>query len=193
MKSLILLSSTVLSCVDQSPIVWKEISQGTTGKNIAANSQSDAVWIISSWYHSGGSGNAIAYLDTDANLWREDKSQPSGAHSNPNTIAVNEAGQPAFIDRDKTIHWKKDDKWLTLDGCANMIAFGGEGSFFKADCNDHIFKYVGGKWESLGEQEKAFSFAADAAGVLWIVDYQYPYHVHKWDNSTDKWKDMGLE
>ena len=74
-----------------------------------------------------------------------------------------------------------------------MITFGGDGSFFKADCDDYVLKYDNNseKWVSVGN-EKAFSFTADSEGTLWIVDYQLPYHVHRWNNSTQKWQDMGL-
>ena len=53
-----------------------------------------------------------------------------------------------------------------------MITFGGDGSFFKADCDDYVLKYDNNseKWVSVGN-EKAFSFAADSEGTLWIVDY----------------------
>jgi hypothetical protein len=52
---------------------------------------------------------------------------------------------------------------VEFGGCADMITFGGDGSFFKTDCNHSIHQYshTSQQWLPLGST-KAFSFAADA-------------------------------
>jgi len=104
---------------------------------IAANSKHDNVWIISSWSHSTG-GYAIAKFDEESSQWKKDSSQPIGSAIFNNGIAVDPQGNPAYIDTSNNILWKKSGKWTELKGCAKRIAFGGDGSLYKGDCNDEV-------------------------------------------------------
>lgn len=68
--------------------------------------------------------------------------QPKGASLH---IAVDLQGNPAFIDSDNEIHWRKDGVWKhLLNGCAIRIAFGGNGSVYKIGCTTDghaVYKY----------------------------------------------------
>jgi len=73
------------------------------------------------------------------NRWVADPTQPEGAYQYG--IAVDPQGNPAFISMTGTIHYKKDRKWWQLKGCASRIAFGGDGSLYKIDCQKFVWKY----------------------------------------------------
>ena len=75
----------------------------------------------------------MAKYDRKNKTWVKDPLQPTGSFVNYNTIAVDHKGNPAYIDYNeakRTIHWRKDGKWIELKVCASMIAFGGDGSLF---------------------------------------------------------------
>jgi len=47
-------------------------------------------------------------------------------------LAVDDRGNPAYIDDQKVIHWKRNGvTWTTLKGKADKIAFGRKGELFK--------------------------------------------------------------
>ena len=47
--------------------------------------------------------------------WDVDPTQPKGATAYYyNGIAVDPSGNPAFVDTEKRIHYKKDGKWTVL-------------------------------------------------------------------------------
>jgi hypothetical protein len=104
------------------------------------------VWIVSKAEYSGG--YAIAKLKRSKSgldcKWEADDTQPAGADSYG--IAVDDQGNPAFISMDKHIHWKRDGKWESFEGCVTRIAFGAS-TFFKLSCDDNfVHKLVGNKW-----------------------------------------------
>jgi len=108
-----------------------------------------------------------------------------------NSLAVDKDGNPAFISPNSEINWKQNGFWRRLFGCARSIAFGGDGSFYKIDCDSYIFKYAHSKgtWKSLGFQ-KATNLSTDDAGVLWILNGGKIFSL---DSQTRKWNQKGLE
>ena len=59
-----------------------------------------------------------------------------------NSLAVDMYGMPAFVAKDKKLHYKKKGNWmkpLPDPACAFTISFGGEGSFYVRDC---FFSYI---------------------------------------------------
>ena len=46
---------------------------------------------------------------------------------------------PAFVDASKDFfHWKKDGTWIKMEGCVWDIAFGGDGTLYKRDCENDV-------------------------------------------------------
>jgi len=95
------------------------------------------VWIISKKTFSSG-GYVISQLDIPNRKITNDTRAPRGARGwMGNSIAVDELGQPAFVDGEKLIHWRRRGRWmqpLPDRGCGFTLAFGGDGSFFMRDC-----------------------------------------------------------
>ena len=139
MKTFVLAASAFLtadaeSFCSEKGIVWKK--SGGRAKKIATNSQTNAVWIVSTKPHLGGF--SVSKLDIPNRKITKDKKAPNGAkHWMGNSLAVDTMGQPAFVDSDKLVHWRRRGKWmqpLPNRGCAYTIAFGGDGSFYMRDC-----------------------------------------------------------
>lgn len=103
------------------------------------------------------------------------------------------SGNPAYIAKTKRIHWKNEyGRWRTMEGCGNAIAFGGDGSFYKTDCDFFIYSYdrETGRWEPLGAT-KAVSLSADDEGNLWIINYEYR-DIQRWNKAENTWENLGL-
>ena len=83
---------------------------------------------------------------------------------------------------------------MKMEGCANFIAFGGDGSLFKKNCNGddtYTYKYceTTDKWDQLG-QKHAYAITADSKGTPWIIDNYQTQSVWKWQSNN--WLNMGL-
>jgi hypothetical protein len=67
---------------------------------------------------------------------------------------VDNVGNPAYIGQDRIINWKKEGTWIKITGCANFIAFGGDGTLFKKNCEEDTYTYkyqeATEKWKQLG-------------------------------------------
>lgn len=63
-------------------------------------------------------------------------------------FAIDAKGNPAYIDNDKSVHWKQDGKnWITVEGKADKIAFGEGGSMFKINWPVYtVHRLHDGKW-----------------------------------------------
>jgi len=104
-------------------------------------------------------------------------------------LAVDWNGNPAFIDENNRIVWKRNGLWTTLDTCAKQIAFGGRSTLIKISCIDdlvHEYHDDTEDWQSLSEQ--ADTIMVDKIGNPWIVNSR----VKKWDKLKTQWYDMGL-
>jgi hypothetical protein len=104
-------------------------------------------------------------------------------------LAVDKDGNPAFISVKSMIYWKENGKWRKMKGCAKGVTFGGDGSFYKLDCDSFIYKYAHSKktWKSLGFQ-KATSLSTTDSGVLWILNDGKTYSL---DSLSKKWIEKG--
>lgn len=101
--------------------------------------------------------------------WEADSTQPSGVRWD---LAIDQQGNPAYVDKNERILWKRAGKWTRMKGCAVRIAFGPEGSFYKRGCfaeGNNIFKYNSGKrtWDPLPKQ-MAEDIVIDSEGTPWI-------------------------
>ena len=131
------------------PVNWSDISNGALGRRIDANSKHENVWILTGGEASGSS--AIAKFNAEKKTWEKDITQPRDAKNQYNSIGVDPQGNPAFVDTNSRIWWKKAGKWVKIDGCASRVAFGGDGSLFKTDCSNYVKKYENSeKWTDLG-------------------------------------------
>ena len=120
-------------------------------QNIAANSKNSDVWVISNFKHKDGGFN-LARLDFRRNRMSIEKEAEHGAKPwMGSPLAVDYRGNPAYVDAEKHLHWKRRGKWgkyMSDPKCAFTLAFGGDGSFFARDCK---FSYAhkmqrDGKW-----------------------------------------------
>ena len=174
-------------------VKWERITYGSKSSMIAVNSQNDALWIITTKSHEITDGYYIAKFNNATKRWDVDESQPVGASgSYYNSITVDPQGNPAFLDTSRHIHRKKNGWWMKMEGCAKRITFGGDGSFFKADCKGYVFKYDEDvdSWDPIGHR-KSFSIAVDDQGVPWIVSN--PKKVFRWDDELKRWSEMGVD
>ena len=106
-------------------------------------------------------------------MWIEDETQPIGAvaTNNQNYFAVDQKGNPAFIDKKGQIHHKRGGSWITIPGCAAGIAFVGKSSLFKRACTgSYIEQALGNRWIRPYNNQKAYGLVGDAAGTLWVHD-----------------------
>ena len=107
-------------------------------------------------------------------------------------LAVDFRGNPAFIDVNGRINWKKNGAWIVIDDCARDIAFGGKGYLYMISCEldgNHVYKYKKHKWIAFPNQtQKALSLTVAPSGTPWIItwDYEVLRFRHK------KWTNMGL-
>jgi len=135
-----------------------------------------------------------------------------------NSLAVDSNGEPAYVDKDKKLHYRKKGQWthpLPDPACAYTIAFGGASSFYVRDC---FFNYIhkqqnNGKWflhskkkelDYLGVYKgdrramrlvrkvpKVMDFAADSRGNLWGIKMNG--FVIRYNPKTKKWVEVGLD
>jgi hypothetical protein len=94
-------------------ILWKNVSYNYKAYQIAANTKTSIVWSISKARQHAQGGAMIAFLDEKNKRWVEDPTQPTGAKqkSDLNLLAVDVKGNPAYIDNQNIIQWKKQGKW----------------------------------------------------------------------------------
>jgi len=136
---------------------------------IAANQAHQSVWIIST--EELGEGNVLANYDLKKKEWIKDPFQPRGAvfQQQGNYLAVDWHGNPAFIDRQKVLHWRKTGHWIKFEGCASCVAFDTKGALFKCDCNDNnnVYKYSEEKrtWKQVDQDNrKIYGLAVTETG-----------------------------
>lgn len=109
-------------------------------------------------------------------------------------LAVDDRGNPAYIDDQKVIHWKRNGvTWTTLKGKADKIAFGRKGELFKTGWPSYtVQKYnaIDSTWDEPYGSMYTQNLEVDADGQPWAVNDD---GVHKWQPNQKKWIAMGLE
>lgn len=96
-------------------------------------------------------------------------------------LAVDDKGNPAYIDVDKVIHWKRNGMtWTTLSGKADKIAFGPQGELFKTSWPNYVvhkFNAIQSTWSEPYGTMFTLSLEIDTEGQPWAVNDE---GVHKW-------------
>jgi hypothetical protein len=81
------------NCDETTQVNWQQLAPGSKGYNIAANSKSEAIWVILP--ESYPSGNyVLAKFDPPTKKWLVDATQPIGVYSMVqwNYLAVDPTG-----------------------------------------------------------------------------------------------------
>ena len=187
MKRIILLSSVLASEPCDDHFDWQDMGQEAREIVPAWNSLFD-VWVISTkklvdgWFKLS--------RKSSESTWAWDESQQRGAVSR---LAVDFQGNPAFLDYNGRINWKKNGNWDVIEGCATDIAFGGKGHLYKISCMSdgyRVYQYKKGGWKKFPNQtKKALRLTIAPSGIPWIVTWDYK--VFRF--SYYKWSDMGLD
>ena len=110
----------------------------------------------------------IARIDLDTNTFKLERRQGKNWQGSP--LAVDTRGRPIYIDARKAIHWKKNNRWYPIKGCAFSVAFGGDGSVYKRDCRTSYLQQLSGSGMFVQfTNQKAIDITADAKGRMWII------------------------
>jgi len=139
--------------------------------------------------------NEIARLDdTVSNTtekWVSDETMPNSVDWD---LAVDNNGNPAYIDYKRVIYWKRNGvTWTKLNGKAARIAFGPHGELFKINFPTYTvakFNAVDSTWSELYGDIFAQNLEVGADGQLWVANKK---GVHKWSAYQNKWISKGLE
>ena len=115
---------------------WQDISNQRQFSRIAANSQSDIIWALTSQYNHHLKGKRLVKYDTSGK-WSIDRTQPTGAKD----IAVNSKGEPAFVQRVKPNHiYVKVKGWTEIRVCSRGVAFGGKNdTLYRKGCDEYLY------------------------------------------------------
>lgn len=109
-------------------------------------------------------------------------------------LAVDDKGNPAYIDDNKVIYWKRNGvTWTKLNGKADKIAFGPQGELFKINWPSYTvakFRAEDSTWKELYGSMFSYNLEVDADGQPWAVNDK---GVHKWSANENKWIAKGLE
>jgi len=124
----------------------------------------------------------IARLDdtvsNNTEKWVSDDTMPNSFYWD---LAVDDKGNPAYIDDKKVIYWKRNGvTWTKLNGKADKIAFSPHGELFKINWPSYTiakFSAVDSTWSELYGSIFAHNLEVGADGQPWAVNDK---GVHKW-------------